>query len=113
MQAHTEGSAVLPLQVGANARAALQSCDLAAAGFPGLAAPRSPAASATCRKFEGDWDLEPALPGSADLAGGGAEPQALSGGRATHGGIEGLMALRDAAGFGPDEVAEVVGPARR
>ncbi|MFZ4409033.1 MAG: MmgE/PrpD family protein, partial [Paracraurococcus sp.] len=30
MQAHTEGSPLLPLQIGFNARAAMQSCDLAA-----------------------------------------------------------------------------------
>lgn len=34
MQAHTEGSPILPVQIGFNARAALQSCELAALGFP-------------------------------------------------------------------------------
>ena len=108
MQAHAEGSAVLPLQVGVNARAALQSCDLAAAGFPGLAAPIT-GRFGYLPMFEGDWDLEPALAGLgrtwrvAELS-----HKPYPSGRATHGGIEGLMALRDAAGFGPDEVAEIV-----
>lgn len=36
MQSHVEGSIVLPMQVGFNGRAALQSCDIAAAGLSGL-----------------------------------------------------------------------------
>jgi 2-methylcitrate dehydratase PrpD len=108
MQAHTEGSAMLPLQVGLNARAALQSCDLAAAGFPSLALPIT-GRFGYLPMFEGDWDLEPGLAtlGQRWLV-AELSHKPYPSGRATHGGIEGLMALRAAAGFAPDDVAEII-----
>jgi 2-methylcitrate dehydratase PrpD len=108
MQAHTEGSAVLPLQVGLNARAALQSCGLAAAGFPSLALPIT-GRFGYLPMFEGEWDLEPGLAtlGQRWLV-AELSHKPFPSGRATHGGIEGLMALRAAAGFTPDEVVEIV-----
>jgi 2-methylcitrate dehydratase PrpD len=94
MQAHVEGSIVLPMQVGFNARAAIQSCDIAAAGLVG---PRD--------VFEGQFGYMPLYEGSFDLQptwealGRNRLVTELShkpypAGRATHAGIEGIMTLR-------------------
>ena len=108
MQAHVEGSPILPAQVAFNARAALHACDLAQLGF-------TPAQEV----FEGPYGYLPLFEGDHDL------PAALAAlgrtwriaefshkpypaGRATHGGIEGVMALREAHGFTADDVAAVV-----
>jgi 2-methylcitrate dehydratase PrpD len=112
MQAHTEGSVVLPLQIGLNARAALQSCDLAQAGFPSLQTPLT-GKFGYLTMFETDWDLKRAM---GDLA---EQPKIAElshkpypSGRATHGGIEGLTVLREQAKFSMQDVAEisVIGP---
>lgn len=117
LQPHVEGSATLPLQVGFASRAALQACDLAAAGFPG-----------TRNVFEGQYGYLPLYEGPEqwDLSG---TWQALTGdrwlvselshkpypaGRATHGGIEGLMTLigEGAQRVSPEQVEKVtiIGP---
>lgn len=108
MQAHTEGSPVLPLQVGVNARAALQAVDLAEAGLPGLAAPFT-GRYGYLRLFEGDaFDLA----GLAESLGTRWLIEEFAhkpypSGRATHAGVEGVLALRAAHGFRAEEVAEV------
>jgi 2-methylcitrate dehydratase PrpD len=112
MQPHVEGSVVLPMQVGFNARAALQSCDLAAAGLTG---PRDAFEGefGYLRLYEGAWDLQPTW----DRLGKTWFVSELShkpypAGRATHGGIEGIMALRAQRPFAAADVAavRVVGP---
>ena len=112
MQAHSEGSPVLPLQVAVNARAAIFSCDLAEAGMPGLDAVFE-GPFGYLPMFEGDYDLAPVL---ADL-GRRWRVTELShkpypSGRATHGGIEGLMRLRAEHGFAAAAVERitVIGP---
>lgn len=108
MQAHTEGSVVLPLQIGVNARAALQSCDLAQSGFPSLQLPLT-GRFGYLPMFESEWDLESAMQGLGKtwrLAELSHKP--YPSGRATHGGIEGLSALRQQAGFAATDVAEIV-----
>ena len=108
MQAHTEGSVVLPLQVAFNARAALQSCDLARAGITGLQQPIT-GKFGYLPMFEADWDLEKHIDGlGTRWMINEISHKPFPSGRATHGGIEGLMALRDAHGFGPDDVVEVI-----
>lgn len=112
MQAHAEASAVLPMQIGANARAALTSADLAAAGMTG---PRDVLEGryGYFPLFEGTWDIERLW---AALAGGplardfSHKPYAA--GRATHGGIEGILTLRAAHGIVPEAVEHVriIGP---
>jgi aconitate decarboxylase len=108
MQAHVEASPVLPLQVGFNARAGLQSCDLAATG---LLAPR--------RSLDGPYGYLSLMETAYDLAPVRAglgrrwmiaelSHKPYPAGRATHGGIEALIALRAQTPFGPDEVEEVV-----
>ncbi|MCQ4159191.1 MmgE/PrpD family protein [Roseomonas sp. GC11] len=106
LQPHGEGSAALPLQVGLNSRAGLQSCDLAARGMPG-----------TIGTFEGPYGYFPLQEGTWDLAetraalkGGRWMIAELShkpypAGRATHGGVEGLMLLMQ--GLTPDMVESV------
>ncbi|HXW26286.1 MAG TPA: MmgE/PrpD family protein [Xanthobacteraceae bacterium] len=112
MQAHVEGSIVLPMQIGFNGRAAVQSCDLAAAGLTG---PRDvfEGPFGYLPLFEGAWDLEPTW----DRLGKTWFVTELShkpypAGRAAHGGIEGIMALRQARPFAAADVAavKVVGP---
>ncbi len=108
MQAHTEGSPILPVQVGFNTRAALQSCELAGLGF---APPREvfEGAYGYLALFEGAFDLAPVLRDLGHvwrIAEFSHKP--FPAGRATHGGIEGVMTLRDAHGFGADDVAEIV-----
>ena len=60
MQAHTEGSPVLAMQAGFNARNALVACDLAARGVPG---PRAVLQGpfGFFALFEGEYDLQPVL----------------------------------------------------
>jgi 2-methylcitrate dehydratase PrpD len=107
MQAHVEGSPILPAQVGFNARAALESCALAQLPF-----------AAAERVFEGDWGYLPLFEGTFDL-----EPvleclgriwriaefshKPYPAGRATHGGIEGASVLQRRHGFTAADVAAV------
>ena len=112
MQAHTEGSVVLPLQIGLNARAAMQSCDLAQAGFPSLKTPLT-GKFGYLTMFETDWDLERAMVGlgqQSKIAELSHKP--YPSGRATHGGIEGVTVLRGQFPFSAQDVAEisVIGP---
>jgi 2-methylcitrate dehydratase PrpD len=107
MQGHTEGSVILPLQVGVNARAAWQSCDLTAAGFPSLNQPIT-GKFGYLPLFEGDFDIGSLL----DELGQQWRVEQLShkpfpSGRACHGGVEGLMALRREHGFGADQVSRI------
>jgi 2-methylcitrate dehydratase PrpD len=99
MQAHTEGSPILPVQVAFNARAALHACELATLGF-------SPAREV----FEGPYGYLAVFEGVFDLAtvldGLGREwritqfsHKPFPAGRATHGGIEGVAALQAEHGF--------------
>jgi aconitate decarboxylase len=109
MQAHVEGSPVLPLQVGVNARAAVQAADLAGVGLPGLADPFE-GRWGYLRLFEGDsydWgDLLESLGSRFLIAEFSHKPYPA--GRATHAAIEGVIALRREVGFAAEEVAEVV-----
>lgn len=112
MQSHVEGSIVLPMQIGFNGRAALTACDIAATGLPG---PRDvfEGQFGYLRLFEGSWDLQPAFESLgktwrvAELS-----HKPYPSGRATHGGVEGIMALREQRPFTVDEVVsvQVIGP---
>jgi 2-methylcitrate dehydratase PrpD len=108
MQAHVEASPVLPMQVGFNARAALQSADIAATGIP---APRFSLDGpyGFLPLMEGGFDLSPILEGLgrrwlvAELS-----HKPYPAGRATHGGIEGCLALQAQHRFAADDVADIV-----
>ena len=109
MQAHAEGSPVLPMQVGMNARAAIQAADLEVAGLPGLAATFT-GRHGYLRLFEqDDFDLGDLLEtlGTRWLIAEFAHKPWPSG-RATHAGVEGALAIRAAHGpFAPEAVAEI------
>jgi len=112
MQAHEEGSAILPAQVAFNARAALNACELAALGLtPVRAVFEGPYGYLPL--FEGDTDIAPVLE-SLGKAWRIAEVshKPFPSGRATHGGIEGVMALRAEHGFAVDDIdrIEVIAP---
>jgi 2-methylcitrate dehydratase PrpD len=108
MQAHVEASPVLPLQVGMNARAGLQSTDLAGAG---LAAPRFSLDGpfGYLPLVEGIYDLAPVHEGLgtrwliAELA-----HKPYPAGRATHGAVEAVLTLRAEHGFSAEDVEEIV-----
>ena len=107
MQAHLEGSAILPMQVGLNARAALTACELATLD---LAPPRAvfEGPFGYLELFESAWEIAPLL----DQLGQRWRIAELShkpypAGHATHGGIEGVAALRIQSAFEPNEVQEI------
>ena len=108
MQPHVEGSIALPLQVGFNSRAAVTSADLARSGLTG-ARDVFEGPYGYLRLFEGEWDLAPALAALgrrwriAELS-----HKPYPAGRATHAAIEGVARLRDAHGFGAEDVESVV-----
>jgi aconitate decarboxylase len=107
MQAHTEGSMLLGMQVGFNARNAVAACDMAANGLDGpkniLEGPFG-----YFRLFEADYDLEPVLAalGStwriAELA-----HKPFPSGRATHGVVDGCLQLRRTHGIEAGDIARV------
>ena len=107
MQAHVEGSPILPAQLAFNARAALQSCELARLGFA-AASEVFEGPFGYLAVFEGESALEPVLESLGRewrIAEFSHKP--FPAGRATHGGIEGAMALQAKHGFTAAEVAQV------
>ncbi len=107
MQAHRAGSPILPVQVGFNARAALQSCELATLGFtPAVEVFEGPYGYLPL--FEGEWDLARVLD---DLGRiwriAECSHKPFPAGRATHAGIEGVAALRKQHAFTAADVAVV------
>lgn len=107
MQAHVEGSPILPVQVAFNARAALQSCELATLRFaPARAVFEGPYGYLSL--FEGAFALEPVLESlGRDWRIAQFSHKPFPAGRATHGGIEGAMALQARHGFAAADVARV------
>jgi len=107
MQGHTEGSALLPLQIAHNARAAWQACDLAQAGFPSLANPLT-GPFGYLPMFERDHNIDALISSLRQrwlIEEFSHKP--FPSGRAAHGGIEGLMALRQKHGFVASQVASL------
>src|SRR6185369_11043367 len=105
MQAHVEGSPILPVQVAFNARAALQSCTLATLPFSAAEAVFE-GDYGYLRLFEGEFALEPALQSlGRDWRIAEFSHKPFPAGRATHGGVEGVATLRQQLGFSASEVA--------
>jgi aconitate decarboxylase len=107
MQAHAEGSALLALQIGFNARNAVVACDLAAHGLLG---PRQllEGPFGYFQLFEGEHDLEPVLQGMGKVW--RVTEVALKPfptGRATHGVLEGVLSLRRSRAFEAADVAQI------
>lgn len=108
MQAHTEGSMLLPMQMGFNARNAVVAADLAAAGVDG---PKN--------ILEGPYGYYALFEEGGDLARVVAElgqtwritevaHKPFPSGRATHGIVDGCLTLQRRHGFSGDDVARVV-----
>ena len=107
MQAHAEGSMLLALQVGFNARNAIVACDLAAHGLAGpeqvLEGPFG-----YFRLFEGEHDLAPVLRALGKVWRVTEVAQKpFPTGRATHGVLDGVLALQRQYGFEAADVAEI------
>jgi aconitate decarboxylase len=107
MQSHAEGSPMLPVQVAFNARAAVQSCEMAPLGFsPAQAVFEGPYGYLPL--FEGSFELDPILNSlGKDWRIADFSHKPYPAGRATHGGIEGVMALRAEHGFAVEDVARI------
>ena len=108
MQAHTEGSMLLGMQVGFNARNAVTACDMAAAGLQG---PRNilEGPFGYFRLIEDGYDRDVLL-GSLGRTWRITElsHKPFPSGRATHGIVDGCLGLQRQHGFGADEVAGIV-----
>lgn len=107
MQAHEEGSMMLAMQMGFNARAALTAFDLAQAGFSGPE-----------RIFDGRFGYFPLFESEGDLAGAFAafgapwkitrlSHKPFPSGRVTHGMAHTMLRLRREEGLAPAQVARV------
>ncbi len=107
MQPHVEGSGLLPMQIGFAARSAVCSADLAASGLRG---PRDifEGRYGYFPLFEGSWDLRPVWDGlGRDWRVSEMSHKPWPAGRATHGGIEGILTLREQHGFSAGDVRRV------
>ena len=107
LQPHVEGSSLLGMQMGFNARAALTAVDLAARGLVG---PHEVLEGhyGYFKLFEGAWDLAPVL---ADLGKVWRVTQLahkpFPSGRLTHGAVDGLLRLKNQYGFEAGDVSRV------
>lgn len=107
MQAHTEGSMLLGMQIGFNARNAVFACDMARRG---LAGPQNvlEGAFGFFKLFEGEHDLAlvlAALGKTWRIAEVAHKP--FPSGRATHGVVDACMELKGAHGFAVAEIDTV------
>lgn len=106
MQAHVEGSPVLPMQIGFNTRAALNAIAMARRGICG---PRHflEGPFGYFSLIDPEWD-----PAAFDVLGTRAAITELShkpypSGRATHGGVDGVLSLQTAHGFGIELIEQI------
>jgi aconitate decarboxylase len=111
MQAHIEGSPVLPMQIGFNARAALLAVELAVRGIAG---PRDflegPHGYYTL--IDPEWDRAAFDGLGTRWAITELSHKPFPSGRATHGGVDGLLSLQEKLRFRTEDLAEacVVAP---
>ena len=109
LQPHVEGSPMLGMQVGFNARAAIVSCDLAAAGFHG---PHDIITGqyGYFRMFEQDSqnidEFLPSLGHNWQLLYMSHKP--FPSGRLTHGAIDGIGQLMGLHDFTPDDITSII-----
>jgi len=106
MAPHDEGLCTLAVQVGFGARSGLQAVDMALAGVPGphnwLEGPHG-----YLQLFEGDWTLEPRIAELQDISRiTEVSHKPFPSGRATHGGVDGLLQLR-AIGVNDENVERI------
>ena len=108
MQAHTEGSPLLGMQMGFNARNAMLACDLAERGVPG---PRDVLEGpfGYFMLFESGYDLASVLPQLGQqwrITEMAHKP--FPSGRATHGIVDACMTLRRTGDISPDGISRVI-----
>jgi 2-methylcitrate dehydratase PrpD len=107
MQAHTEGTLLLAMQVGFNARNAIYACDMAARG---LAGPQDvlEGTYGYYALFEGAHDLGPSLAALGSIWRiTEVAHKPFPSGRATHGVLDGVMRLQREHGFAAGDVEHV------
>ncbi len=106
MQAHIEGSPVLPMQIGFNGRAALAAIDMARRGIQG---PRDflegPFGFFTL--IDPDWQPAPFIELGRVHRIAELSHKPYPSGRATHGGVDGVLSLRAMHGFSNDQIASI------
>ena len=107
MQAHTEGAAVLPMQIGFNARNAVIAADLVEAG---VSAPEDviDGPYGYLQLFEPDGNIAPLIDTLADtrrITKLSYKPYPT--GRATHGGLDAIQSLQTEHGFNASDVDSV------
>jgi 2-methylcitrate dehydratase PrpD len=106
MQAHVEGSPVLPMQIGFNTRAALNAIALAQRGVTGpgdfLEGPFGYYAL-----IDPDWDAAPFAELGRHWRIAELSHKPFPSGRATHGGVDGALSLKAQHGFANEEIARV------
>lgn len=107
MQAHIEGSPVLPMQIGFNARAALLAIELASRGITGPG-DFLEGVHGYFTLIDPEWD--PAAFDAFDARHAITElsHKPFPSGRATHGGVDGLLTLQAQLGFGPEDLESAV-----
>lgn len=105
MQAHVEGSPVLPMQIGFNARSALSAIDLAMRGITG---PRDflEGTHGYYTLIDPEWDRSVFDALGSRWAITELSHKPFPSGRATHGGVDGLLSLRAQHGFRLDDLEE-------
>lgn len=106
MQAHVEGSPVLPMQIGFNARTALTAVALASRGIQG---PRDflEGDFGFFTLFDPDWRPDPFADLGRVFRITELSHKPFPSGRATHGGVDGALSLQAAHGFKHDDIAEI------
>ena len=106
MQAHLEGSPVLPMQIGFNTRAALNALAMAARGIQG---PRHflEGPFGYFSLIDPDWDAREFALLEQRHAMRELSHKPFPSGRATHGGVDGVLSLQAAHGFEVDAIREI------
>jgi 2-methylcitrate dehydratase PrpD len=107
MQAHVEGSPVLPMQIGFNARAALLAIELATRGISGPG-DFLEGVHGYFTLIDPEWDPAAFDGFEAREAVTELSHKPFPSGRATHGGVDGLLSLQAQHGFGADDIASAV-----
>ena len=108
LQPHVEGSAMLGMQVGFNARAAIMAADLAGAGFRGPHDILTGPYGYLVLFEQDDYDLGPFLAGlGRDWQISHLSHKPWPSGRLTHGVVDGLGQLMRRHGFAPGDIAGV------
>ena len=107
MQAHTEGSPLLALQIGVNARNALAACDMAEHGLPGLEGVLE-GPFGYFGLFEGAGDIRSVLPTLGQIWRiTEVAHKPFPSGRATHGIVDSVLELQRSHDIDVDRIARV------